>query len=259
MRLEELLGTIGGLAEAARLSEPFVVGGFPRDKALGLAPTQVKDIDVTTGDRDCFALALLASRKWPNAPFRSYDDGHSSLDFKNIRLDFSNNFVLPGIDEELGKHGVKEPTDLQREVFSRDFTVNTLLQPMDLSRDPRDSTGLALADLGARRLRTPVDPELTIGHDARRILRAIKLSLQFGFTIDEALGKAMLKYRGAVGKLPAGLVRRQVHQMFRMDARRAIELLSEYKLLPIIPLSRLMSMEMAKHRMVQHLLDSQDA
>lgn len=256
MRLEELLGALGELAKEGGLSEPFVVGGFPRDRALGYAPAQVEDIDLTTGDKDSFALAMLASRKWPAAPFRSYDDGHFSLGFKNIRLDFSNNFTLPSIDGELAKKGVAEPTDLQREMFSRDFTANTLLQPMDLSRQPLDPTGMAVADIGARRLRTPVDPELTIGHDPRRVLRALKLAVQFGFRIDEDLGRAMLKYRGAVGQLPAGHVRRQVHEMFRLDPRRSIELLSEYKLLPIIPISRLMSMEMAKHRMVQHLLDS---
>jgi poly(A) polymerase len=256
MKLDELLGTIGQLAKTNNLSEPFIVGGFPRDKVLGFTPAQVEDIDLTTGNRDCFALALLVSKQWPDASFRSYDDGHFSLNFKNIRLDFSNNFILPGIEIELGKKGIEKSTDLQQEMFSRDFTVNTLLQPMDLSKRPYDPTGKALTDLEARRLRTPVDPELTIGHDARRILRAIKLALQFGFEIDEDLTAAMLKYRGAVGQLPNGFVRRQVHQMFRIDTKKAIELLSKYKLLPIIPLSRLMTMEMAKHRMVQHLLDS---
>jgi len=256
MRLEELLGEIGRLAETAGLSTPYVVGGFARDRMLGLAPVQAEDIDLTTGDKDCFALAMLASRKWPEAPFRPYDDGHSSLGFKNIRLDFSNNFVLPGIDGELAKREVAKPTDLQREMFSRDFSVNTFLQPMDLSQRPLDPTGLATVDLGAKRLRTPVDAELTIGHDAKRILRAIKLSLRFDFEIDSELGEAMLKYRGAVGQLSEGFVRRQVHQMFRIDPKRAIEMLSKYKLLPIIPMSKLMAMEMAKHRMVQHLLDS---
>jgi len=256
MRLEELLGILGHLAETADLSEPFLVGGFPRDRRLGKLPTQVEDIDLTTGDKDSLALALLASRQWQDAAFRSYDDGHVSLSFKNIRMDFSNHFVLPGIDAELVKRGITEPTNLQREMFSRDFTVNTLLQPMNLSREPGDPTGMGLADLEAKLLRTPVDPDLTIGHDSRRILRALKLSLRLGFRIDEDLGKAMLKYRGAVGQLSAGHVRRQVHQMFHLDSRKAIELLSEYKLLPIIPLSRLMAMEMAKHRMIQHLLDS---
>ncbi len=255
MRLEELLGTLGNLADSSGLSKPFVVGGFPRDRALGFVSAQVEDIDITTGDRDCFALALLASKQWPDAPFRSYDDGHSSLAFQNIRVDFSNNFMLPGIDVELGKRNIEKPSDLQKEMFSRDFTVNTFLQPMDLGKKPDDPTGMAAIDIEARRLRTPVDPDLTIGYDARRILRALKLSLRFGFEIDDDLGQAMLKYRGAVGQLPSGHVRRQVHQMFRIDAKKAISLLSEYKLLPIIPLSRLMSMEMAKHRMVQHLLD----
>ena len=40
-------------------------------------------------------------------------------------------------------------------------------------------------------------------------------------------------------------------------AKKAIELLSEYKLLPIIPLSRLMMRELAKHKMVQQLVEDQ--
>ena len=163
--------------------------------------------------------------------------------------------MLPGIDEKLVVRNV-EPTPMRRELFSRDFTVNTLLQPMDLSKEPLDLTGQAVRDLGEKVLRTPVDAELTIGHDARRILRALKMSIQFGFAIDKELGEAMLKYRGAVGALPSGHVRRQVNQMFRLNAKKAIELLSEYKLLPVVPLSKLMAMEFARHRMVQHLLDS---
>ena len=189
------------------------------------------------------------------AQFRSYDDGHNSLSFRNIQLDFSNNFVLPGIGQELAKKGIDNPTPLQEEVFSRDFTVNTLLQPMDLSKEPLDPTGMGKADLEARLLRTPADPELTIGHDARRILRAIKLSLQFGLEISEELGKAMEKYRGALVEIPLAHVRKQVNQMLRIDAKKAISMLAKYGLLPIIPLSRLMSMEIAKHRMTQHLLD----
>jgi len=255
MRLEEFLGALGKLAETSSLSAPYVVGGFPRDRAFGLSPEQIKDIDITTGNKDSFSLAILANKQWPEAPFRSYNDGHMSLDFKNIRLDFSNNFALPNIEEELKKRGIEKPTDLQKEVYSRDFTINTLLQPMDLSQKALDVTGKGFEDIEKRVLRTPVDADLTIGHDARRILRALKLSMQFGLTIDDDLGKAMIKYRGAVGQLPSGHISRQVHQLFRMDSKKAIELLSEYKLLPIIPLSRLMSMEIAKNRMVQHLLD----
>lgn len=254
MMLSELLSTLGDLAKKNGLSEPYVVGGLPRDRLFGAA-AQVKDIDITTGDKGSFALAMLASKEWPDAKFRSYDDGHSSLDFNNIRLDFSNNFVLPGIDAELAKNGIAEPTALQKEMFSRDFTVNTLLQPMDLGKDPIDITGRAFKDAKDKALRTPVDPELTIGYDPRRILRAIKMALKFGLEIDPELKSAMVKYRGGLSTLPLSSIRRQVNQLLRIDSQKSMDMLSEYKLLPIIPLSRLMSAEIAKKHMIQNLLE----
>lgn len=255
MRFEEFLAALARLAKEKGLSEPFLVGGYPRDRMLGLLPSQVKDIDVTTGDNSITALAMVASHEWPTAHFQSFEDGHSALAFKNIKVDFSNNFNLPGIEDELRKRGMDDPSSMQRELFSRDFTVNCLLQPLDLSKDVLDLTGKAKDDLRNRILRTPVDAEMTIGHDPRRILRAAKMSLKFGFEIDDDLAKAMVKYRGAVSDLPFSHVKKQVNQMLRLDPRKAIETLSEYKLLPMLPISRLMAMELAKHRMVQHLLD----
>ena len=255
MRLEELLSSLARLAQEGGLSEPYIVGGFSRDRAFGLSTDQVQDIDLTTGDDSSFGLSMGANREWPTAHFRSYDDGHSSLGFDNIRVDFSNNFVLPGIDVELKKLGVEKPTQLQREVFSRDFTINTLLQPLDLSKEPLDLTGRGLQDVKEKRLSTPVNPELTIGYDPRRILRALKLSMKFGLEIDDKLKAAMIKYRGALRNMSLARIRKQVNQMLKMDPKKAILLLSEYKLLPIIPLSKMMAMELARHRMVQHLVD----
>jgi tRNA nucleotidyltransferase (CCA-adding enzyme) len=245
------------ISQENRISEPYIVGGLPRDKMFGV-PHNVKDVDITTGDNGSFALAMAASREWQDARFRSYDDGHSSIDFKNIRLDFSNNFQLPGIEEALKKIGIKNPSNMQTELYSRDFTINTLLQPMDLSKDPVDKTGFALDDIKNKVLRTPVDPELTIGYDARRILRAVKLSLQFDLTIEPNLTDAMVKYRGGIKELPMAHVKKQVNQMLGIDTKKALDMLAKYKLLPIIPLSRLMTTEIAKNRMVQHLLENQE-
>jgi hypothetical protein len=46
--------------------------------------------------------------------------------------------------------------------------------------------------------------------------------------------------------------------MLDMDSKKALDLLIKYKLLPIIPLSRMMTLELAKNHMVQHLLDGQE-
>jgi len=257
MKLSDLLRSLDRIAKEHRISTPYIVGGLPRDREFGVAE-EIKDVDITTGDNGSFALAMAVSREWPEAHFRAYNDGHSSVDFKNIRLDFSNNFNLPDIKKNLSEIGITDPTKIQRELYSRDFTINTLLQPMDLSKTPIDATGRAMSDIKNKILQTPVDPELTIGHDARRILRAIKLSLQFNLSINPKLEEAMIKYRGGIKDLALAHVKKQVNQMLNIDAKKALDMLAEYKLLPIIPLSRLMTLEIAKNRMVQHLLDSQE-
>ena len=255
MHLEELLNSLSRLAKENNISEPYIVGGLPRDKAFG-TPTEVKDVDITTGDAGSFALAMLSSKEWPDAHFRSYDDGHSSLDFKNIRLDFSNNFKLPNIKKELDeKQGI---TNLKEELYSRDFTINTLLQPMDLKKAPLDLTAMGLSDIKNKILRTPVNPELTIGYDPRRILRAIKLAIKFDLHIQPDLAEALVKYRGGIRDVSLNHIKKQVNQMLKMDSKKTIQMLSEYKLLPIIPLSKLMTLEMTKNRMIQHLLEGSE-
>jgi tRNA nucleotidyltransferase (CCA-adding enzyme) len=255
MLLSELLIELDALAKKNNILNVFIVGGLPRDKAFGLS-NAVKDIDVTTGDDSSLSLAVAASDFWTESHFKVFDDGHSSLSFKNITVDFSNNFILPGIEDELKLIGIDHPDNLQKELFSRDFTINTLLQPMNLEAPPFDLTGLALQDIKNKVLRTPVNPELTIGHDPKRILRAIRLAIKFNLKIEEDLKEAMIKYRGGVVELSANHIKKQVNQMLQMDADKAIELLSEFKLLPILPLSKLMILESTKRHMVQNLLDS---
>ena len=255
MKLQDFLSTLLKISKTEGLSEPFIVGGYPRDQFFGLSLGEIADIDITTGDANSTALAIASSHMWPTAHYRLYDDGHTSLQFKNIKVDFSNNFNLPNIDEVLLKKGFDKPTSLQKEMFSRDFTVNTLLQPLDLSKPVLDPTGAGKEDLAAKKLITPVDPNLTIGYDSRRVLRGLKLALKFNLKIDEGLEEALKKYSSNVSKLPFSTIKKQINQMLIIDPRKAIELLSEYKLLPILPISKLMAVELAKNHMVQHLLD----
>jgi len=255
MLVQDLLSTLEAIAKGKDLATPYIVGGLPRDKAFGMDISGASDIDITTGDRGSYVLGLMASKEWPAANYRSYEDGHSSLDFKNIRLDFSNNFVLPGITEELKKMGIEDPTDLDKEVYSRDFTINTLLQPTDLKKDLIDRTGKGLEDIKNRVLRTPVNAELTIGYDPRRIIRALKLSIKFDLKIDDELKDAIEKYKGNIKDISLGYIKKQVNEMLKADSQKALDLLVEFKLLPVLPLSKLMTVELAKKRMVQHLLD----
>lgn len=255
MLLSELLSLLGELAETNGISTPYIVGGLPRDRMFGLSDA-IKDIDITTGDSGSLALGLAAHHKWPEANFKVFNDNHSSLDFKNIKVDFSNNFILPGIEIELEKNGISSPSQLQKEMFSRDFTINTILQPMNLTEDPLDITGKAIHDIKNKILRTPVNPNLTIGYDVKRILRALRLAIKFDLTIEDNIKEAILKYRGGISELPINQIKKQVNQMLNMDSEKTISILTEFKLLPIIPLSKLMVLKSTQNHMVQNLLDN---
>ena len=100
MQLSELLSTISDLAKEHNVSQPYIVGGLPRDKLLGRV-SKIKDIDLTVGDSGSAQLALIVSKQFPDAHFKYYKDGHASLEFKNIKIDFSNNFNVPDIEKEL--------------------------------------------------------------------------------------------------------------------------------------------------------------
>jgi hypothetical protein len=79
--------------------------------------------------------------------------------------------------------------------------------------------------------------------------------LKYGLEIVPELKDAMIKYRGGVRDIPVGQIKKQVNQMLELNSEKALDMLSEFKLLPILPLSKLMTQEVTRHKMVQHLLE----
>jgi len=235
MNINELLLGIKDLAKNNRIARPFIVGGAPRDRVMG-ARDKINDLDITTGDSDSIRLAELVANK-SGAKHRTYDDGHSSINIDGIRLDFSNNFNAPGIDEEIKKIGVKDITAMKREIYSRDFTINTLLEELDLS-NIYDLTGEAEGDIKAGLIRCPIDPDISIGSDPRRILRAIKFAIKYDFKIEDRLKSAMLKHREKIKMLPERFTQDRMNEIVRLDNNKGIEALIEYKILSSVPLTK---------------------
>lgn len=255
MKLSNLLSKMKELAKNNNISEPYIVGGLPRDMLLGV-PRKVKDIDITTGDSGSLNLAMAALREFPDANFQIFDDQHSSLGFSNVIVDFSNNWTVPEIEEELKKRGIENPTELQKEMFSRDFTINTFLQPLDLNKEPIDITGMAYEDLKNKIIRTPIDADLIIGHDPRRILRALKLAVKYNFTLDPELEKAIFKHKEKIKDIPENQVKKIVNQMLDINVDKTLNLLTKYELLPVLSLSKALIREIAKNHLTQYILEA---
>jgi len=254
MNLDELLATIESVASESGLSKPLIVGGVPRDRIIGLIDkkSEIRDIDITTGNKDSLKLAVLLNQKLENSRYAVYNDGHSSVDYQGIHFDFSSNFIAPGVEKELKKMG-KEVNPMKLEILSRDFTINTLLETLDFSA-MYDLTGEGMNDIKMKIIRCPINPEITIGVDPRRILRAIRFSIKFGFEIEDGLKAAMLNNHKKISELPPKFVSDKATEIVLLDADKGIDMLIEYKLLPLVTLTKTLSdILIQKRRLVRAL------
>jgi poly(A) polymerase len=155
----------------------FLVGGAVRDEALGL-PVKA-DFDLVTRGSSAELAHLLRERGLSDIEPVTYERFGTAM----VRVE--------GIDVELVtarresyEAGSRKPTveaaTYEEDAARRDFTVNTLMRGLhdDVLRDP---LGTGLADLKAKVLRTPLDPEETFRDDPLRMLRAVRFRWKLGF------------------------------------------------------------------------------
>jgi tRNA nucleotidyltransferase/poly(A) polymerase len=232
MGVKEILFKIKELAKDNGLSEPYIVGGLPRDKILNRS-RKIEDIDLTSGDESIHQLAELVSNEFKVQPMR-FPDGHYQLYIDNLKFDFSSNYNSPDAKYFLEKAGVKNPSEMQLELFSRDFTCNTLIIPLTL-RKIVDQTGLALDDIKKKLIRTPLPPRITLRDDTKRVIRSIYLAAKLGFTIEPDIIKWTLAHHDKIKEeVSQGFSKRKLADATRADADKTIDLMTQMDLWNVI-------------------------
>lgn len=111
------------------------------------------------------------------------------------------------------KPAVKFSTAVIDDLGRRDFTVNAMALTVpgrDLI-DPFDGQ----ADLAAKRLRTPRDPDISFTDDPLRMLRAARFITRFGLTPDDALVESVGRLAGRLEIVSAERVRDELHKLLR--------------------------------------------
>lgn len=178
-KLDKDIKTIIDLSIKNSISKPYFVGGTVRDYCLGLSISDIKDFDITTLSDDCSRLGLLFAIN-KNAFYKIFPDKHVSVYSEADNFDFSAGIGYSNVKKWM----IENDKDINfLESFSRDFTINSMHQDL-FSGEVFDPTGMGLYDIASKVIRTPAPVEIAIGNDKRRIFRAIKLSVQFGFDID---------------------------------------------------------------------------
>lgn len=166
----------------------WLVGGCVRDPLLGRP--EPPDVDVAVLGSALEAAQAMWERglaKYPPVQYPRF--GTARIEVEGVTIEFASTRA-ESYSEDSRKPEVR-PATLEEDARRRDFTVNALFRDV-FSGELVDPTGVGLADLNARVLRTPTDPELTFSDDPLRMLRAIRFRWSLVFEPAPGLYEAIV-------------------------------------------------------------------
>ncbi len=211
--------------------EAYIVGGFVRDWFL---KRPSKDIDVVVvGDGILLAKQFAAKHKGSDfSYFKNY--GTAMVKTGGWEVEFV------GARKESYSHDSRKPTvepgSLTDDQNRRDFTINALaisLMPHNLGEleDPFDG----VADLEAKLIRTPLDPDITFSDDPLRMMRAIRFSAQLQFEILDETYLSIKKNAERIRIISAERIADELNKiMLSAKPSQGLKLLFDSGLLQII-------------------------
>lgn len=169
----------------------FVIGGWVRDVLL---KRDSKDIDIVVVGSG-IDLAMRVAEKTGKASklkvFKNF--GTAMLRWDDWEVEFV------GARKESYRLNSRKPIvedgSLQDDMFRRDFTINAMAVSLN-----QDDFGALLdpfegqKDLVKKRIKTPLDPDLTYSDDPLRMMRALRFAAQLNFKIDPDSFAAIQRY-----------------------------------------------------------------
>ncbi len=205
---EELAGRFAGAGRSL-----YLVGGSVRDALFPGETGADADLDLTTEARPDEIKRLVAGWAedvWTQGERYGTIGCRRGTQVYEITTHRAEVYV-----PESRKPDVTFGDDIAVDLSRRDFTVNAMalrLPDMELI-DPYDGLG----DLAARRLRTPLDPEISFGDDPLRMLRAARFAARFDLAPDPALVAAVEQMHGRMSIVSAERIRGELDKIVVLD------------------------------------------
>jgi poly(A) polymerase len=204
---------------AARLGadghHSYLVGGSVRDALLD---RDIGDVDITTDARpDAIEKAV---RGWADAVWlQGQRFGTVGAEKAGERFEITT-FRADVYHPDSRKPEVTFSDDIETDLSRRDFTVNAMAIRLDSAGDGDpmlvDPYG-GIADLAARRLRTPLSPEVSFEDDPLRMLRAARFVATLGFEPEPDLVRAIEAMRERLKIISAERIRDELSKLLVAD------------------------------------------
>ncbi len=167
----------------------YLVGGIVRDQVMGRPPTEDVDI-VLEGDALELAMFLFQAHITDYRPVTYPRFGTAMVIICGHTVELVSARRESYAPESRNPH--VEPAELIDDIMRRDFTINTLLEDLHTG-EVFDLTHTGIADIEAKIIRTPTEPDTTFYDDPLRMLRAIRFAVRFDFAIDSGTYDAILR------------------------------------------------------------------
>ena len=188
--------------------ELYLVGGVVRDLVMGrLAPDT--DADYATDASPAETSRLL--RGWAEAQYLVGVRFGTVGARRHGRVLEITTFREERYPDEERKPAVTFAKDIQTDLSRRDFTINAMAVRLPDGEfvDPFEG----VKDLAAKRLDTPLDPEIAFSDDPLRMLRAARFVSQLGVTPASRLLEAIARMRERLRIVSAERVREELDKL----------------------------------------------
>lgn len=243
MNVADVFDMIMTVAKAESVSQPYIVGGLPRGVVAG--DEHFNDIDITTGDDDIFVLARAVAKELDHK-LKHLNSGGYRVMVGDVCLDFSSNYYYENIDVMLDEMGI-DKTPLTRETLSRDFTINTLLIPVNRLDQIIDMTGMGIEDINNKILRCPLDMDLCFKSVPSRMLRALHLHVCKGYGITDDM-LASISINANLLKTIDGHYAGHLLNEIVAAQPNFLEILIELDILPYLPITKKVLRQLVESR-----------
>ena len=207
----------------------YIVGGFVRDKLLGI---DNNDIDIITDAKpneicNLFNIDLKDNYGSVKLPYKGF-----TFDVTTFRKE--DNYI-DGRRPSFIEYTDDISIDLQR----RDFTINTIL--IDKEGNYIDLFD-GITDLNNKIIKSVGDPDKKLKEDSLRILRAIRFMCLYDFKLDDNLKKAIIDNKTLISNLSFDRIKQELDIIFSSsNVNLFFDMINEldlYKTLEIEPINR---------------------